>query len=197
MGYAETVSRVLSGDYTEASPEDKVKAQRELVQVCSVAAAALSIQPFPFLDTALIAPVQIAMVQGIGKIHGFRLDKKSILEILASFGASLVAQNVMMAAAKFVPGIGWVVSASMAYAMTWAIGEVSDYYFRTGRGATQAELREMFDTVYRAKRKEKEEANKGDESLASRLVQLNEARKAGLLTEEEFEKKKQEMLGSF
>lgn len=197
MGYADTVSRVLSGDYTDASPEDKAKAQRELVQVCSVAAAAVAIQPIPFLDSALIAPIQIAMVQGIGRIHGFHLDRKSILEILASFGASLVAQNVMMAAAKFVPGFGWVVSASMAYALTWAIGEVSEHYFRTGRGASQAELKEMFDRVYRAKRKEKEEANKGNETLAQRLAQLNEARKQGLLTEEEFERKKQEMLSSF
>ncbi|MBL8943758.1 MAG: DUF697 domain-containing protein, partial [Myxococcales bacterium] len=129
-GHLDTIRRVLDGDYTDASDEDRQRAVRELVQVCSVAAGAMTIQPFPLLDTALIAPIQIAMVQGIGKIHGHKLDTKSVLEMLSTFGASIVAQNVIMAAAKLIPFFGWVVTISMAYAMTWAIGEVSDHYFR-------------------------------------------------------------------
>ena len=126
-GHLDTIRRVLDGDYTDASDEDRQRAVRELVQVCSVAAGAMTIQPFPLLDTALIAPIQIAMVQGIGKIHGHKLDTKSVLEMLSTFGASIVAQNVIMAAAKLIPFFGWVVTISMAYAMTWAIGEVSDH----------------------------------------------------------------------
>jgi uncharacterized protein (DUF697 family) len=149
------------------------------------------------LDTALIAPIQIGLVQGIGKIHGYKLDKKSILEILSTFGASIVAQNLIMAAAKLIPFFGWVVTISMAYALTWAIGEVSDHYFRNDRKVDPDELRAMFDRIYKTKKDEKAKEHKRDDSLKAKLEQLKEARKAGLLTEEEFEAKKAALLADF
>ena len=45
-----------------------------------------------------------------------------------------------MAAAKLIPFAGALITISMAYALTWAIGEVSDHYFRNGRGVPQSEL---------------------------------------------------------
>jgi uncharacterized protein (DUF697 family) len=195
--HIETLRRVLDGNYEGASEEEKARAVRELVQVCSVAAGAMTIQPFPLLDTALIAPIQIGMVQGIGKIHGHKLDQKSILEILSTFGASIVAQNVIMAAAKLIPFFGWVFTISMAYALTWAIGEVSDHYFRNDRKVDEGELKAMFDRVYKTKKAEKTAQHKKDSSLKTKLEELKEARAAGLLTEEEFEAKKAALLSDF
>ncbi|MBI2394770.1 MAG: DUF697 domain-containing protein [Deltaproteobacteria bacterium] len=195
--YLETLRRVMDGDYEHASKEEKDAAVHDVIQVCSIAAAAVTIQPFPLLDTALIAPIQIGLVQAIGRIHGYRLDKKSILEILGTFGASLVAQNVIMAAAKLIPFAGWIITTSMAYALTWAIGEVSDHYFRNGRGVPEGELREMFKRVYEQKKAEKQAQNKGNDTLKERLEQLKKAYEAGLLTEDEFTRKKEEMLRSF
>jgi uncharacterized protein (DUF697 family) len=197
MGYADTLRRVMEGDYAGASAEEKQRAVADVVQVCSVAAAAVSIQPFPLLDVALVTPIQIGMVQAIGRVHGHSLDRKSILEILGTFGASIVAQNVMMAAAKFVPFAGWIVASSMAYALTWAIGEVSEHYFRNGRGVPQDELRTMFRRVYEQKKTEKQRQHEGDTTLKERLEQLRQAHQAGLLSEEEFMRKKEEILGSF
>ncbi len=196
-GHLDTIRRVLDGDYTDASDEDRQRAVRELVQVCSVAAGAMTIQPFPLLDTALIAPIQIAMVQGIGKIHGHKLDTKSVLEMLSTFGASIVAQNVIMAAAKLIPFFGWVVTISMAYAMTWAIGEVSDHYFRNDRRIDEAELKAMFERIYRAKKAEKTEQHKSDTALRDKLALLKKAHADGLLTDAEFEAKKAALLSSF
>lgn len=196
-GHLETIKRVIDGDYTNATDEERTTAVRELVLVCSVAAGAMTIQPLPLLDTALIAPIQIAMVQGIGKIHGHKLDTRSILEILSTFGASIVAQNVIMAAAKLVPFVGWVVTISMAYAMTWAIGEVSDHYFRNDRKVDEAELKAMFDRVYKAKKAEKTEQHRKDGQLRDKLDQLKRAHADGLLTDEEFEAKKAAVLAAF
>jgi uncharacterized protein (DUF697 family) len=196
-GHLSTLKRVLDGDYSEATEEEKTRAVRELVQVCAVAAGAVTIQPIPFVDTALVTPIQIGLVQGIGKIHGYKLDKRSILEILSTFGASIVAQNVIMAAAKFIPFFGWLVTISMAYALTWAIGEVSDHYFRNGRNVDEAELKKMFERVYKAKKAEKQQSHEGDKTLKQKLEELKEARKDGLLTDEEFEAKKAELLAGF
>jgi uncharacterized protein (DUF697 family) len=195
--HLETLKRVLDGNYDGASEEEKTRAVRELVQVCSVAAGAMTIQPIPLVDTALIAPIQIGLVQGIGKIHGYKLDKKSILEILSTFGASIVAQNLIMAAAKLIPFFGWVVTISMAYALTWAIGEVSDHYFRNGRNVDEAELKAMFERIYKSKKDEKSKEHKRDDSLKAKLEQLTEARKAGLLTDAEYEAKKAALLADF
>jgi len=196
-GHLDTIKRVLDGDYTNASDEEKQQAIKELVQVCSVAAGAMTVQPIPLLDTALIAPIQIAMVQGIGKVHGYKVDKKSILEMLGTFGASIVAQNVIMAAAKLIPFFGWVVTISMAYALTWAIGEVSDRYFASGRTLDEGELKSIFERVYKEKKDEKSKQHKGNKTLKERLEQLKQAKKDGLLTDEEFEAKKAEILADF
>ena len=195
--YKQTLQRILDGYYDDASPEEREEAVRDVIQVCSVSAGAVTFQPIPLLDAALITPIQIAMVQAIGRIHGYQLDRKAIIEILSTFGASLVAQNAIMAAAKLVPILGWLVSISVAYALTYAIGEVSDHYFANGRGVPADDLRTMFKKVYKEKRKEKHEAHKGDKSLKQKLRQLKEAHESGLLTVEEFERKKAELLDGF
>src|SRR4026209_1933504 len=76
--WTDTVKRVMDGDYQNAGAEERREAVRDLIQVCSVASSVLAIQPIPFLDAALMAPIQIAMIQGIGRVHGYSLDKKSI-----------------------------------------------------------------------------------------------------------------------
>jgi uncharacterized protein (DUF697 family) len=142
--YSETIQKVMSGGYDSATEEERTQAVRELIQVCSIASGAVAIQPIPLVDSVLITPIQIAMVQAIGRVRGYNLDKKSIVEILGTFGASLLAQNLILAAAKFVPFAGWVMGVAMAYALTYAVGEVSDHYFRTGRGTSADELRAKF-----------------------------------------------------
>ena len=195
--YIDTIRRVMDGDFTASSEEEKEEATKDVIQMCAAAAAAVTIQPIPFMDTALLAPIQIAMVQAIGRVHGHSLDKKSVLEMLSTFGASIVAQNVIIAASKFVPFLGWAVSISMSFALTYAIGEVSDHYFKSGRGVSPTELKEMFSRVNKEKKAQKEAEHSSNDTLKQRLKQLSDAHKDGLLTEEEFAAKKEEMLSDF
>ena len=197
MAFAETFARIMSSGYADSSDAERNAAVRELVTVASVAGAAVSIQPLPLLDTALLVPIYVSLVRGIGKIHGYALDTKAVLEVLSSFGASLVAQHVVRSAVRLVPGFGLVVGASMGYALTYAIGEVSDHYFRTGRGISNAELREMFGRAYEKKRAEKASVHADDRSLRTKLEQLKDAFAAGLLTEIEFGKMKEQILAEF
>ena len=165
MGYAETIHRVLQGNFANATDAEKLASVREVTLVCSVAAAAVAVQPLPLVDVALLAPIHIGMVQAIGRVHGHDLDTKTVLEVLASFGASLVARGVAVSALKLVPVFGWATSASMAYAMTYAIGEVSHCYFAAGRGMSAAKLKSMYRAAYEAKKEEKDAAaRKGEDS---------------------------------
>lgn len=192
--YGATFDRVLGGDFDEASELEKTAAVHEVLQVSSIAASAVSIQPIPFVDMILIAPIQIGMVQCIGRIYGYRLDKKAVVEILSTFGASLVTQGAMMSAAKLIPFVGWLVTVPMAYAMTWAVGEVAHYYFRMGRGVPPSELSSMFDRVYRQKKEERKAAQKNAPSIHDRLADLVKAREEDLVTDEEFEAAKAKIL---
>ncbi|MFT5582596.1 MAG: hypothetical protein ACI9VR_000172 [Cognaticolwellia sp.] len=161
----DTFRRVMEGDFSDRSEAEREQHVRELIQVGAVSAAAVSVQPVPLLDLVLVSPIQIAMVQAIGRVHGHKLTQKSVLEMLSTFGASLLAQNAMMAAAKFIPPFGWVVSVSMGYALTYAIGEVANHYFVHGRGVGAGELNDLFKRTYKQKRSEKENAHKDDASL--------------------------------
>src|SRR5215467_9035157 len=163
--YADTIHRVMAGDFGSATDAEKEEAVREVIQVCSIASAAIAIQPIPFVDLALLAPIQIVMVQAVGRVYGYRLDRKAVLEIISTFGASIVARHVVIAAAKFVPVIGWLASVSMAYALTYAMGEVSACFFRSGRGVAPDDLKSMFEKIYKKKKAEKEAEHKGDATL--------------------------------
>jgi uncharacterized protein (DUF697 family) len=194
MGYMETLARVMHGNFENATDAEKLAAVRDVTVVCSVAAAAVAVQPVPLLDLALLAPVQIGMVQAIGQVHGHKLDAKSGVEMLATFGGSIVTRSVLGSVLKVIPIFGWAASASMACAMTYALGEVSHCYFASGRGMSSTELRSLFRRVYDAKREEKERAARTNETLADKLRQLASAYEAGLLTEEEYRKKKEDVM---
>jgi uncharacterized protein (DUF697 family) len=194
MGYMETIARVMHGNFERATEGEKLAAVRDVTVVCSVAAAAVAVQPVPLLDIALLAPIHVAMVQAIGQAHGHKLDAKSVVEVLATFGGSIVTRSVLGSVVKVIPVFGWAASASMAYAMTYAIGEASHCYFKSGRGLSSAELRSMFRSVYDEKRAEKAESARANETLKDKLRQITDAYEAGLLTEEEYRKKKEEVL---
>jgi len=192
--YGATFDRVLSGNFDEADEMEKAAAVHEVLQVSAIAASAVSIQPIPFVDMVLIAPIQIGMVQCIGRVYGYRLDKKAVVEILSTFGASLVTQGALMSAAKLIPFVGWLVTVPMAYAMTWAVGEVAHYYFRMGRGVPPSELSSMFDRVYREKKEERKNAQKSAPSIHDKLKDLVAAREAELIDDDEFEAAKAKIL---
>jgi uncharacterized protein (DUF697 family) len=195
--YADTIGRVMHGSFDGASFEERTKAVRDVTLVSSVAAAAVAVQPIPLLDMALLAPIHIAMVQAIARVHGHDLDRKSVVEILGTFGASIVTRAVVLSALKIVPFFGWAASASMAYAMTYAIGEVSHCYFASGRGMSNAELKSMFRSIYERKRAEKDASAEGNATLREKLRQLADAFESGLLTESEYREKKEQLLASF
>jgi uncharacterized protein (DUF697 family) len=147
--YKETVKRILQGDFEGASEEEKRGAVKNLTASCTAAATVIVLQPVPALDVWLLLPVHIGLVQGIAHIRGYHLDKKSVLEILRTIRQSLLVQHVTIAGAKLVPGIGWLVAIAAANALTYALGEVSDFYFRRGRSMLPSELRAMLDRTFK------------------------------------------------
>ncbi len=88
--YKDLLDRIMAGAYDDAGDEQKQSDIEEVKKVCAVTAAAVSFQPIPLVDTALISPIQIGMVQAIARVHGHKLDRRAIVEMLSTFGASIL-----------------------------------------------------------------------------------------------------------
>jgi uncharacterized protein (DUF697 family) len=174
------------------SESDADQAAR-VIRNYSIAAAAAAVQPIPLVDLALLTPIQVGMVRSIAMVYGQPLGLRSALELLATFGTSLVAQHAIMAAVKLAPGAAVPVAISVAYAITYAIGEASKVHFQRGPLRSNENLRDVFRRTYREQRGAVKRAVK-DKQLVGELRRLTEARRNGQIEEAEYERRKRALI---
>jgi uncharacterized protein (DUF697 family) len=144
--------RVLDGEFDASSVAEKAKAAREVIQRSSLASALLAVEPIPLLDVAIVNPIEHRMVQSIARLHGYQLDRKEIAETFAMLRGRLIGPNAAIAVAQLitlVPIFPDLIAATLAYALTAAIGDLGDRYFRTGRSMSSREVKASFDAIFR------------------------------------------------
>ncbi len=114
------------------------------------------------LSTMAIIPLQMRLVYGIGKAHGYELDTGHVKDFLATAGVGLTSQYLEQAGRKLLGGVlgsigGGILgglgrqaaSSGMSFATTYALGHVAKRYYAGGRTLTAAMLRDAFDSVVR------------------------------------------------
>lgn len=135
------------------------KVQKKLSRVVITSSAAIcsgiAITPIPLADILPITATQIGMIIGIGYISGLKLEKSAAIKFLTAVGVdvgvAVAFRELARALVKFAfPGGGLVISASIAFAGTWAIGEAAIAYFIEGRTIEEAKA------VFNATKKMKE-----------------------------------------
>jgi uncharacterized protein (DUF697 family) len=151
MGWIDSLRKVAGPDKSLATPAEREEAARGVIQTSALGAAAVALAPLPVLDIVAITPLQAAMVMGVGKVYGRTLDlresKEVLVELASVCGAGLLARQVFTTATKFLlPGLGGVLSAPYAYAVTWAIGVTAMRYFDDVDG-NQERLRRVFENA--------------------------------------------------
>jgi uncharacterized protein (DUF697 family)/tellurite resistance protein len=112
------------------------------------------------LSTLAIIPLQMKLVYGIGKAHGYELDKGHIKDFLATVGVGLTSQYLEQAGRKLLGGLlGRVgggllrgvgrqaVSSGMSFASTYALGHVAKRYYAGGRQLSAQTLKDAFAGV--------------------------------------------------
>ncbi len=132
---------------------------RDMVQSAAIMAGALELLPHS-LATLGIVPVQMRLVYRIGKAYGFELDSGHIREFLAVAGAGMASQMVEGIAERVARGLfggllggltGRVVSqatgSGVAFASTYAVGELAKQYYAGGRRFSSIELRQAYDQL--------------------------------------------------
>ncbi len=109
----------------------------ELIQQRAMWCAAVSLQPIPLLDTAVIIPTHINLVLDIGKVYGFNITpqraKEIALELAGTMAVSYATRVATRSALKVIPVVGWILNAPLVYASTFAVGGLAERYFRARR----------------------------------------------------------------
>ena len=134
--------------------------QRKLARKMTAAAAAvaggIAAAPIPVADILPLTALQIGLITGIAYLSGREMSKAAARELLSALGVNVGAAFALRegarALAKFVfPGAGSAVSAGVAFAGTWGLGEAAIAYFIEKRPIAEARKR------FRRKRRETEE----------------------------------------
>lgn len=132
----------------------QVAMARTVVAATATICAGIAAIPIPVADIFPITAAQIGMIVTIGYISGRELTYDAAKEFLAAIGVNIGTAFVLREAAralvKFVfPGGGLFVSAGVAFAGTWGIGEAAIAYFIQGKSID--EVRQGLDETRKKK----------------------------------------------
>jgi predicted GTPase len=137
-------ARLVMARTTQIKAVQKQVAQ-ELVKATTVICAGIAAVPIPLADTLPLTAAQIAMISSIGYLSGRSMTRKTATEFISAMGvnvgAGLALRELARGLVKLIPGAGSVVSAAVAGAGTWALGQAAILYFIEGRSAGEAKQR--------------------------------------------------------
>ncbi|HAR30070.1 MAG TPA: GTPase, partial [Gammaproteobacteria bacterium] len=120
---------------------------------------ALELLPQSMASMAII-PLQMKMVHGIGKAHGYELDRGAIKDLLATLGVGLTGQYLEEIGRKVIGGLfgkaagrllgglaGGATGVAFSFATTYALGHVALRYYAGGRTMSTQLLKESYASV--------------------------------------------------
>jgi uncharacterized protein (DUF697 family)/tellurite resistance protein len=128
----------------------------DLITHAAILNGALELLP-ESVSTMAIIPLQMKLVYRIGKAYGYELDTGHVRDFLATAGVGLTSQYLEQAATRLVGGLlrsvggrllgglgRQATSSAMAFASTWALGQVARRYYAGGRTLDAAALKAAF-----------------------------------------------------
>ena len=118
-----------------------------LTQATAAVCAGVGAAPIPFADTIPLTALQTGLVAGIAWIGGRSADKKGTTEFVGALGANLglalgLREGFRQLMKIIAPGGGSIVSATIAFTGTMAIGAAAKAYYI--RGVSIADARRVF-----------------------------------------------------
>jgi uncharacterized protein (DUF697 family) len=141
-----------------AAHVDAAAIEQQVVDA-SITNAALELLPESLASMAIL-PLQVRLVYKIGKQYGYELDQGHIKEFIAALGVGLTGQYLEQFGRKLLGGLlGSVLgglgraagrqaaSSGMAFASTWAIGQVAKQYYASGRKLDLDKLKQAFSPL--------------------------------------------------
>lgn len=188
--YRDTLNRLIQGDFSGLTPEQRRDKAEQVVQMGATAAMVLAALPVPFLDL----PVQAAMVRAVAKVHGVRSSEPQLLWKLAvALGLGFTIREGL----RFVPWAGSLTRLSRAYGAAWALGQTADLYFEHVANAqpppAPGEARRLFADALQRKSGEQAARLEAHEAI-ERLRGLKSDWDAGRIDEDAFRRRIEALL---
>lgn len=146
---------------------DKKSEVDSVILKYSILNGALELLP-ETLSTMAIIPLQMKLVNSVGKHHGVSLDKMQLLEFLGAAGIGATSQVVEGFARKMIggfagklgkqflgktaggyakKGIDQLTSSAFSFASTWAIGQLAQRYYANGRSWSGIDVKATFQNL--------------------------------------------------
>jgi uncharacterized protein (DUF697 family) len=138
-----------------------------LILKYSILNGALELLP-ETLSTMAIIPLQMKLVNSVGKQYGVSLDKRQLVEFLGAVGIGATSQVVEGFARKMIggfagklskqflgktagsfakKGVDQLTSSAFSFASTWAIGQLAQRYYANGRSWSGINAKETFQNL--------------------------------------------------
>jgi len=112
------------------------KISNSLIKKFSSIAAGIGAIPIPVSDIIILTPLQLLLIGIIGGLSCKTVSKETAMEFLAAsgitIGAGLVFRAIARQLVKLIPAGGSIISATIAYNGTFAIGKSAEFYFFEG-----------------------------------------------------------------
>jgi uncharacterized protein (DUF697 family) len=112
----------------------------------SLAATAGAI-PVPFVDLALLPPIQAKMVHALANLYGQPLTGQRFMELAGTVGIGLMARQAAREVVKVIPVVGSAAAGGLAGASTYALGRAFCEYLQRahdGHVPTAGQLRKLY-----------------------------------------------------
>jgi uncharacterized protein (DUF697 family) len=187
--------------------QDKAQAVEGVIRTWSSAAAAAILTPLSVFDALFITPIQHRMVREIARIHWPRDGERARRRLFRTLRWKLVKWNAAIVGAKtisslpFIPIVGNLVGMSVAYAFTRAVGELSHLYFAGACTMSPRAMAECFDVIYRQQyerayklRRDELKAMWRTPAVRGQLKELRKASREGRLSDDEAQRRTEELL---
>ena len=102
---------------------------RTIIHAGGAASAAVGggLAQVPGGDSVLIMPVQVAMIIALGKVFGIEVTESAARSVIFASLGTIVGRGAARVLVRFVPGVGNIMNAGVAFGVTetmgWAVAE--------------------------------------------------------------------------
>jgi uncharacterized protein (DUF697 family) len=187
--------------------ENRQEKAQEIIKNHVMWAMGAGALPLPIIDVAAVTAVQLDMLKQLCAMYEVNYLESSGKSLISAIAGSTLAKI----GASFIKGIpvvgtllGGVSMAAMSGASTYAMGQVFVNHFEKGGSIFNFDMgwgKQQYEQEYEKgkeyassmEKKDSQAPSKGD--VFAKLDELVKLKKSGVLTEEEFNKKKEELLG--
>lgn len=115
-------------------PEDMMGKCHGIIHAASVACGGVGtgLAQIPLADNAVMVPIQIGMIVGLGTVFELHITESAAKSIIASAGASIAGRSVSQLLWGWIPVVGNAINTATAAVITEAIGwiAVANFYER-------------------------------------------------------------------